>query len=121
MGYNDYHFTSPEPYESQSLEDYRNDVSFRQQLASAFTPIGPHSVRMETGHTLLPATHPDSFGPDDVKGPQVIIQHRNAGYPMSVPLGHDPSQWMPNLIRHLNSREVMQRMHEQMNGPYGDE
>jgi hypothetical protein len=31
------------------------------------------------------------------------------------------SDWMGNLARHLNSRPVMERMREQMSGPYGDE
>jgi hypothetical protein len=122
MGYNDRHFTSPDIMPGQSLEHYRNDVAFRQQLASAFQPHGPHNVRMETGHTLLPVTHPDANGPDGTVGPQVIVHHRNdPDWSISLPLGPDPSQWMGNLARHLNSREVMERMRRQMNGPYGDD
>jgi hypothetical protein len=122
MGLNDTHFTSPERTDGQSLEHYRNDVAFRQQLASVFQPHGPHNVRMETGHTLLPLTHPDAHGPDDTTGPQVAVHHRNdPDWHFSLPLGDDPAQWMGNLARHLNSRPVMERMREQMNGPYGDE
>jgi hypothetical protein len=122
MGWNDRHFTSPDMTPGESLEDYRNNVAFRQQLASVFQPHGPHNVRMETGHTLLPVTHPNSVGPGQRFGPQVIVQHRNSPEDaISLPLGHDPSQWMNDLARHLNSRDVMARMHEQMNGPYGDE
>jgi hypothetical protein len=122
MGWNDTHFTSPERGPMESLEHYRNNVAFRQQLASVFQPHGPHNVRMETGHTLLPVTHPDTLGPQDTWGPQVVVNHRNnPDDHYALPLGDDPGRWMPNLMRHLNSREVMQRMREQMNGPYGDE
>jgi len=122
MGLNDRHFTSPDITPGQSLEYYRNDVAFRQQLASVFQPHGPHNVRMETGHTLLPITHPEAHGPDDTIGPQVVVNHRNdPDWHFSLPLGDDPAQWMGNLARHLNSRPVMERMREQMNGPYGDE
>jgi len=122
MGLNDTHFTSPEMTSGDTLENYRNNVAFRQQLASAFRPDGPHNVRMETGHMLLPVTHPDAQGPNDVHGPQVIIHHRNdPHYSIALPLGDDPHQWMPNLMRHLNDRTVMDRMRDQMNGPYGDE
>jgi hypothetical protein len=122
MGYNDRHFTSPDRMPGQSLEHYRDDVAFRQQLASVFQPFGPHNVRMETGHTLLPVTHDEAESFRDVRGPQVIVQHRNdPDSPIALPLGHDPSQWMGNLMRHLNDREVMERMREQMNGRYGDE
>lgn len=121
MGLNDTHFTNPERVPGHTLEQHQNDVAFRQQLASVFSPHGPHNVRMETGHTLLPVTHPESIGPD-VEGPQVIVQHRNdPDRPFSLPLGHDPQRWMPNLMKHLNSREVMEQMRDQMNGPYGDE
>lgn len=128
MGWNDTHFTRPDPVPGDSMENYRNDVAFRQQLASVFQPHGPHNVRMETGHTLLPVTHPEALGPagasggEFVRGPQVVVSHRNDPDDFfSLPLGDDPRQWMPNLARHLNSREVMQRMRDQMNGPYGDE
>lgn len=122
MGYNDTHFTSPDMTPGQDLGEYQRNVAFRQQLASVFQPHGSHNVRMETGHRLLPLTHPDSFGPGDVHGPQVVIQHHaDPDNPFSVPIGDDPRQWMPNLARQLNSREVMSRMREQMNGPYGDE
>jgi hypothetical protein len=122
MGLNDTHFTSPERTGGWSLEQHQNEVGFRQQLASVFQPAGPHNVRMETGHTLLPITHPDALGPGDVRGPQVVVSHRNdPDAHFSLPLGNDPAQWMGNLARHLNSREVMSRMREQMSGPYGDE
>lgn len=90
-------------------------------------PHGPHNVRMETGHTLLPITHPAATGPagvrggDYTRGPQVVVQHRKSPDMFSLPLGDSPHQWMGNLARHLNSREVMERMRDQMNGPYGDE
>jgi hypothetical protein len=117
MGYNDRHFTSPDISPGQSLEHYRNDVAFRQQLASVFQPSGPHNVRMETGHQLCPATG-DNWG----AGPEALVSHRNdPNWTIRLPLGHDPHQWMPNLMRHLNRREVMNQMREQMNGPYGDE
>ena len=127
MGLNDRHFTNPDIFSGWTLEQHRNEVGFRQQLASMFRPHGPHNVQMETGHTLLPMTHPDAFGPNDlsgqeVRGPQVAISHRNepSDY-FSIPLGHDPHQWMPNLVRSLGSRPVMERMRAQMSGPYGDE
>jgi len=122
MGWNDTHFTSPDRSPGQSLEEYQRNVAFRQQLASVFQPHGPHNVRMETGHTLLPVTHAEAWGPQGVKGPQVIIHHHNdPDYPISLPLGHDPGKWMGNLMRHLNSKEVMSQLRDQMNGPYGDE
>lgn len=120
MGWNDTHFTSPEQGPGQSLEQYRNDVAFRQQLASVFKPHGPHNVRMESGHVLLPLTHPETIGPQGTRGPQVVVSHGNDPHDyLALPLGQDPGQWMGDLARHLGSREVMQRMREQMNGPYG--
>lgn len=122
MGYNDTHFTSPAMTPGWTTEQHQNEVRLRQQLASVFQPHGPHNVRMETGHTLLPISHPDAVGPGNVRGPQVIVQHRNdPDRPFSLPLGHDPRQWFPNLVKHLNDRSVMSQMREQMNGPYGDE
>lgn len=121
MGLNDTHFTSPEMTPGEDLEDYRNNVAFRQQLASVFRPHGPHNVRMETGHTILPVTHPEAFGPGGLTGPQVIIHHRSSHWPIALPLGDNPHQWMPNLMKHLNNRDVMKNLHEQMSGPYGDE
>lgn len=117
MGLNDRHFTSPDPFPGQSLEEHQHDVAFRQQLASAFTPSGPHNVRMETGHQICPAT-----GWNWGDGPTALVHHRNdPDWTIRLPLGHDPHQWFPNLVKHLNDRSVMSQMREQMNGPYGDE
>jgi hypothetical protein len=122
MGLNDTHFTSPDRSPGESLEEYQRDVTFRQQLASVFKPVSAHNVQMETGHYLLPVTHPEAFGPGGVTGPQVIIHHRNdPDDSLALPLGRDPSRWMGDLARHLNSRPVMERLRDQMNGPYGDE
>jgi hypothetical protein len=114
MGYNDRHFTRPDPSPGQSMEHYQNDVAFRQQLASVFPPYAPHNVRMESGHFILPDTHADGSA-------DAVISHHNDPYGnIRLPLGSDPSQWMGNLAKHLNSRDVMGRMHEQMQ-KYGDE
>jgi hypothetical protein len=122
MGLNDTHFTNPAWTPGWTTEQHQNEVRFRQQLASVFQPYGPHNVRMETGHTLLPISHPDAIGPGNVRGPQVIISHRNdPDDHFALPIGDDPAQWMGNLAKHLNNRDVMQRMRDQMNGPYGDE
>jgi hypothetical protein len=127
MGLNDSHFTNPEITPGWTPEQHQNEVRFRQQLASVFRPLGSHNVQMETGHTLLPVTHPDAIGPpgvgggEETHGPQVIVQHRNAHYGFSLPLGSDPRKWMGDLAAHLNSRPVMEQMRDQMNGPYGDE
>lgn len=122
MGLNDTHFTRPDMTPGEDLGHYRDNVAFRQQLASVFQPVSSHNVRMETGHLLLPVTHPEAYGPGGVRGPQVVIHHRNdPDDSVALPLGNDPGQWMPNLMRHLNSREVMSRLRDQMNGRYGDE
>jgi hypothetical protein len=115
MGLNDTHFTSPDISAGQSLENYRHDVAFRQQLASVFQPSGPHNVRMETGHQIFPGVEL----PDHER--TAVIHHHNdeLDRPIYLPLGHDPEQWMPNLMRHLNDREIMGHMREQMNDPWG--
>lgn len=113
MGLNDTHFTNPDRRPSQSLEHHAHDVAFRQQLASAFRPSGPHNVQMETGHVLLPAT-----GGNSGHGPYVVVHHPNdeSDRSLYLPIGDDPHQWFPNLMKHLNDRDVMSHMRNQMNG-----
>lgn len=116
MGLNDRHFTNPDPTPGVSLEDHRNDVAFRQQLASVFRPDGPHNVRMETGHMLCPGVH--HAGGEERKA---IVTYGGDPHPVYLPLGHEPAQWMPNLMKHLNSREIMGHLRDQMNSPYANE
>ena len=116
MGLNDRHFTSPDRQDWQGMDDYRDDVAFRQQLASVFHPIGPHTVQMDSGHTLSPITWTKK------QEPEAIVNHRNdPDNWLHLPLGRDPRQWLGNLVKHLSSRETMERMRGQMQGRYGDE
>jgi hypothetical protein len=93
-------------------EQHRRDKDFRRQLASVFTPAGPHHLMTETGHRvrLLIGSRGEAV---------VHINHENNPDPydhVRLDLGDDPDQYFPELTRRMRQPETMRAMHEMMGG-----